>query len=278
MPVARFAILRAMAADPPPPTASPEEGEPSRMSFGDHLDELRKRVMWSLLVLFALFIVGWMGFGDQLKLFFIHPHLQAIDALAQADPPIEIERRLQILSPLEDIFYTLKVSLLSASLVGFPFLLYQLWAFISSGLVKKEKLAVMRFLPWSVIFAMVGMVFGYVFMIPMILQYLYAMPDQAFFNQGYRLSDYFSLFLMFTFALAVIFQLPILMLGLSTAGICSAKFFRKYRRHFILVAFIVGALLTPPEPFSQVMMATPTILLYELGIRLVAIREKRQQA
>ena len=248
------------------------------MSFGEHLDELRKRVMWSLMVLSVLFLVAWMGFGDLLKQFFIHPHLQAVDALAEADPPILIERRLQILSPLEDIFYTLKVSLLSASLFGFPFLLYQLWAFISAGLLKKEKLAVMRFLPWSVIFAMAGMVFGYLFMIPMILQYLYSMPDQAFFHPGYRLSDYFSLFLMFTFALAVIFQLPILMLGLSTAGICGTSFFRKYRRHFIVVAFVVGAMLTPPEPVSQILMATPTVLLYELGIRLVAIREKRQQA
>jgi len=168
------------------------------------------------------------------------------------------------------------VSLLTASIFGLPFVLFQIWSFIAAGLLKKEKSAVMKFLPWSLVFAGIGIVFGYVFMIPTILQYLYAMPDQEFFNQGYRLSDYFSLFLMFTVALAVIFQLPIMMSGLSAAGLASAKFFRKYRRHFILLAFVVGAMLTPPEPFSQILMAAPTILLYELGIHLVALRERRQ--
>lgn len=274
--MARFAILGAMADSPPTAKEASTAAGGASMSFGDHLDELRKRVMWSTLVVFALFLVGWMGFGDQLKVFFIHPHLQAIDALAGQDPPIVVERRLQVLSPLEDIFYTLKVSLLTAVILGLPFVLFQIWAFIAAGLLKKEKLAVMKFLPWSVVFAAIGIVFGYLFMIPTILQYLYAMPDQEFFNQGYRLADYFSLFLMFTVALALIFQLPIMMLGLSTAGLVTSKFFRKYRRHFILVAFILGAMLTPPEPFSQVLMAAPTILLFELGIQLVALRERRQ--
>lgn len=274
--MARFAILGAMAEAPPTAKDASTEKDGARMSFGDHLEELRKRVMWSAIVVFALFLIGWMGFGDQLKIFFIHPHLQAIDALAAQDPPMVVERRLQILSPLEDIFYTLKVSLLTASIFGLPFVLFQIWSFIAAGLLKKEKSAVMKFLPWSLIFAAIGIIFGYVFMIPTILQYLYAMPDQEFFNQGYRLSDYFSLFLMFTVALALIFQLPIMMSGLSAAGLASAKFFRKYRRHFILLAFVVGAMLTPPEPFSQILMAAPTVLLYELGIHLVALRERRQ--
>jgi sec-independent protein translocase protein TatC len=119
-----------------------------------------------------------------------------------------------------------------------------------------------------------GIAFGYFFMVPMILEFLYAIPDPDLMVQAYRLQDYFSIFLMFTFALALIFQLPIVMLGVGSLGLVTPKFFRKYRRHFILVAFVVGAMLTPPEPFSQLLMATPTVLLYELGIILMTISHK----
>ena len=248
------------------------------MSFSAHLEELRKRLFWSLLVLGGIFLVGWMGFAQELKLFFLHPHHQAAEALAAYDPPVVIDPRLQVLSPLEDVFYTLKVSLMAALLLGLPFLLYQTWSFIASGLYKKEKKAVFRFLPFSLMFAFVGMIFGYVFMIPTILEFLYNMSDPEMVIQAYRLQDYFSLFLMFTFALALIFQLPILMLGLGSVGLVDAKFFRRYRRHFILMAFVLGAMLTPPEPFSQILMALPTVLLYELGILLVTLSKRRKEA
>jgi len=252
----------------------PKEGA---MSFSSHLDELRKRLFRSVIVVTSIFMIGWMGFADQLKDFFLRPHHQAVAALAQYDPPVILDSRLMVLSPLEDVFYTLKVCLLVSLLLGLPFLLFQVWAFIASGLYKKEKTAVMSFLPFSLLFAFGGMAFGYLFMIPTILEFLYAMVDPERVIAAYRLQDYFSLFLMFTFALALIFQLPILMMGLGKVGLVSAKFFRKYRRHFILGAFILGAMLTPPEPFSQVLMATPTILLYELGIVLVAVQAKKKK-
>ena len=252
----------------------PEEGS---MSFSSHLDELRKRLFRSLLVVGGIFLVSWMGFADQLKDFFLSPHHHAVAALAQYDPPVELDSRLMVLSPLEDVFYTLKVCLLVSLLLGLPYLLWQVWSFIASGLYKKEKKAVMGFLPFSLSFAFAGMAFGYLFMIPTILEFLYAMSDPERVIPAYRLQDYFSLFLMFTFALALIFQLPILMMGLGKVGLVSAKFFRKYRRHFILGAFILGAMLTPPEPFSQVLMAAPTILLYELGIILVAVQANRMK-
>jgi len=259
-----------MAKDKQPP----EEGS---MSFSSHLDELRKRLFRSMLVLGGIFLVSWMGFADPLKDFFLSPHHNAVDALAAYDPPVELDSRLMVLSPLEDVFYTLKVCLLVSLLLGLPYLLWQIWSFIASGLYKKEKKVVMGFLPFSLGFAFAGMTFGYLFMIPTILEFLYAMSDPERVIPAYRLQDYFSLFLMFTFALALIFQLPILMMGLGKVGLVSAKFFRKYRRHFILGAFVLGAMLTPPEPFSQVLMAAPTILLYELGIILVVLQAKKKK-
>ncbi len=244
------------------------------MSLGGHLDELRKRLGYSLLVVGVLFITGWMGFADILKELFMMPHLNAVAALAEYDPPRIIDSRLALHSPLEDIFYTLKVSLLAATLAAFPFLMYQIWAFVSSGLYKNEKLVVFRYVPFSLCFAVAGVAFGYLFMIPTILEFLYSIPNPELVLQSYRLEYYFSLFMLFTIALSLIFQLPVLMLGLGAAGLVSAEFFKKYRRHFILIAFVLGAMLTPPEPVSQLLMALPTILLFELGIILMGFQKK----
>jgi sec-independent protein translocase protein TatC len=122
------------------------------------------------------------------------------------------------------------------------------------------------------------MSFGYLALIPLMLEYLYSMPDQAYFVQAYRLEYYFSLFLLLTVALAAIFQLPVLMMGLHAVGIGSVAVYSKYRRHFIVGAFIVAAVLTPPEPVSQVLMAVPTVLLFELGLLVLRVRERRQRA
>ncbi len=256
---------------------SPDPDVPgAKMPFSAHLEELRKRLFLSVLVLAAIFMVGWVGFGDQLKVFFLYPHQHAAAAVAHYDPPIQVDTRLQVLSPIEDVLYTLKVSLLTALLLGLPFFLYQMWAFVAAGLLPKEKRAVFRYLPFSMAFAFAGMVFGYTFMIPVILEFLYSLANPEMVIQAYRLQDYFSLFLMFTFALALVFQLPIFMMGLGSLGLLDVAFFSRYRRHFILLAFIVGAMLTPPEPVSQVLMATPTILLYELGILLVRLQNYRR--
>lgn len=260
--------------------SEPEAKEPehARMTFAEHLEELRKRLFRCLLVIGVVFGLGWLAFPKQVEIFFMRPHLQAVDRLAQHDPPVEIERRLMVQSPLEEIFYLVKASLLLAVVVGFPFVLYQLWAFVAAGLYSHEKRAVMRFVPWSIVLGLTGIAFGYLGMIPLMLEYLYSMPDQNYFVQAYRLEYYFSLFLLLTVALAAIFQLPVLMLGLHTVGIGSVAIYSKYRRHFIVAAFVVSAVLTPPEPVSQVLMALPTILLFEIGLLVLRLRERRGKA
>jgi sec-independent protein translocase protein TatC len=252
----------------------PELNTEHKMSLGGHLDELRKRLGYSLVLLFVLFIIFWAGLGDQLKELFMAPHLSAVEALKHHEPPVDVEARLTLLSPLEDVFYTLKVCFLSSVLVSLPFLLFQLWRFISSGLYKNEKLAVFKYVPFSLCFSVAGMAFGYLFIIPTILEFLYAMPNPNLVIPSYRLESYFSLFMLFTIALSLIFQLPVLMLGLGATGLVTAEFFAKYRRHFILGAFVLAAMFTPPEPVSQLMMAMPTILLFEVGLLLMRFQKK----
>lgn len=246
------------------------------MSFAEHLDELRRRLVRAAIVIGVVFALGWFVFPSQLEAFFMQPHLWAVDRIARFDPPVVMERRLAVLSPLELIFYRVKTSLLVAVIFGLPVLLWQLWAFVSAGLHAHEKRAVMRFVPWSLLLALAGMAFGYLAVIPLVLEYLYAMPDQGLFVQSYRLESYFSLFLLFTVALAAIFQMPLLMLGLHAAGIGSAAFYAKYRRHFIVFAFIFAGVVTPPDPFSQSLIAVPMLLLYELGILGMRFQARRK--
>ena len=203
------------------------------------------------------------------------PHRRAAEALSHYDPPVAIDLKLQVLGPVEHVFFDLKVAFMAAMLFGFPYLLWQIWAFIAAGLFPKERKVVLGYLPFSVLAGLTGIGFGYSIMIPKVLEFLYSMVNTELLEPAYRLTDYFSIFLMFTFALALVFQLPLLLMGLGAAGIVDAPKLRKYRRHFILGAFVIGAMLTPPDPMSQAMMATPTIVLYEVGILLVAIRGMR---
>jgi sec-independent protein translocase protein TatC len=266
---------------PSPQSAEKSQGaepeEPSRMSFGAHLDELRKRLFKAIGVIAVMFLGGWSFFANQLTWVFMQPHNRAVQGLLEADPPIEINPKLIVLNPLEDLFFQLKASLMVSLLLGFPYLIWQIWCFVSVGLHDHERKPLRKFLPWSMVLALVGMAFCYFIFFPTILEFLYGRLNTDYFEDGYRLKDYFGLYLMFTFALALIFQLPMLLAALGAAGVVDAKILRKYRRHFILGAFIIGAMLTPPEPFSQFMMAVPTILLFEFGVLLVAFQDRRRR-
>lgn len=263
------------------PTPSPESTEPeetSRMSFGAHLDELRKRLFKALGAIAVMFLGGWSFLSDQLTWVFMQPHHRAVNGLLEADPPIEVNPKLIVLSPLEDLFFQLKASLMVSLLIGFPYLVWQIWCFVSVGLHEHERKPLRRMLPWALVMALGGMAFCYFIFFPTVLEFLYGRLNTSYFEDGYQLKAYFGLYLMFTFALALIFQLPLLLSGLGAAGVVTAATLRKYRRHFILGAFVVGAMLTPPEPFSQFMMAVPTVLLFEFGVLLVAFQDRRRAA
>jgi Tat protein translocase TatC len=254
----------------------PEDPEQVRMTFGQHLEELRARLIRGLVAIAALFVVGWFGFNDQLQRVFLRPYQVAVRRTLARRPDMRINEGLSLFSPIEGVLFTMKVALIAALVVGLPYLLWQIWAFIAAGLYPAERKTVLRYVPFSLLLATAGVLFGYFFMIPLVLEYLFLMVDPDLFVQSYRLDYYFSFFLMLTLALALVFQLPLIMLGLSVTGLVRAATFRKYRKHFILGAFIVCAVLTPPDPFSQSLMAVPTILLYEAGILLVAARERRR--
>ncbi len=244
------------------------------MSFAAHLEELRSRIFRGILLIGVLFVACF-GFSGHVRGIFMFPWEQMRTALA-ADG-IEVNA-LGAGSATAGIFFSVKTALIVSVLFGFPYLLYQIWAFVAAGLYPQERKVVFRFLPAGMALGVAGILFGYFFMIPMVLEFLLRHNKSFGLVDYYTIDQYFSFFMLLTIALALVFQLPLILMGLGAAGIVDAKTLRKYRRHFILGAFVLGAFLTPPDPVSQIMMAAPTVVLYEVGILLVAWRGRPKKA
>ena len=160
----------------------------------------------------------------------------------------------------------LRASLYFALFVGGPYLLWQLWGFISAGLYKTERRVVLAFFPASILLFFSGVLFGYFMLVPYGIYYLNIdeVPGVAILQ--FRLEEYFAFVTSMCLALGVVFQLPILQTAVAKVGLVRPSTFAHYRGHFALSSFIIAAILTPPDPVTQSMMAAPMVLLYELGI------------
>jgi Tat protein translocase TatC len=152
-----------------------------------------------------------------------------------------------------------------ALLLGAPWVLYQLWLFVGAGLYMHERKWVRLFLPMSLALFIAGAVFGYFVLIPFGLYFLAGFNVQHV-STMITLGDYFSLFLTLTVALGAIFQLPLAMIAVTLLGFVKPRTFAEKRRYFILAAFVFGAVLTPPDPVTQLLMAGPILVLYEIGL------------
>ncbi|MBN1422221.1 MAG: twin-arginine translocase subunit TatC [Planctomycetes bacterium] len=194
----------------------------------------------------------------------------ASDKLREAD-----KITLTTLTYMEGFMSYLKVALIFALIASVPVALYQMWLFIGAGLYANEQKYVRIFLPFSLILFAVGMSFGYGVMIPFGLQYLGGYGSREIIQTSVKLSEYITLLLTLTLVLGIVFELPLVMVFLSKIGV-PPEFFRKYRRHSIILAFIVGAILTPPDPISQLLMAGPLVVLYEVGVIAAKIAGRRK--
>ena len=284
-----------MAAESGAGGADPFEG--TRMSLGDHLDELRKRLFRGVVAVAVMFLIGW-AFYEQLGAVALRPMHQALarinaaqvekleEQLAEdpalprslfftSDDPANHELRERYAVPEtavalgfgEGFSFALRVSLYFALCFGAPILLWQLWQFVAAGLYPHERRTVLWFFPFSVLLFAAGVLFGYFVMVPWGFYFLataFAPEEIAFLP---RLSDYFSLMTALTVALGAIFQLPLVMNALVRVDLVDRGTFARYRPHFAVAAFVIGGMLTPPDPFTQSMMAVPMVLLYELGIQ-----------
>jgi Tat protein translocase TatC len=187
---------------------------------------------------------------------------------------------LQTIKYQEAFISYLKACIVAAIILASPWVFLQLWAFVGSGLYPREKRYVLLYMPFSFIFFAGGVTFGYLLLIPEGMTYLakYANPELV--SVQITLGFYLSFFLLLTVALGLVFQLPLVMMFLAKTGIVSSKDFAKYRKYAILAAPIIGAVLTPPDPVTQLLLASPMFLLYEFGIQLSRLtgRKKKEAA
>ncbi|HVM21946.1 MAG TPA: twin-arginine translocase subunit TatC, partial [Sphingomicrobium sp.] len=237
----------------------------------EHLIELRRRLLWSLAVLVALFF-GAMYFADAIFAFLVQPLLAAGQG------------RIIFTDVFEAFFVQVKVALFAALMLGFPFFATQLWKFVAPGLYAKEKRALLPFLLLTPVFFIGGAAFAYYVAMPWALHFLLSFQGDVGGVQQEALpgvGNYLSFSTRFLFGFGVAFLLPILLMILERAGLVTREQLARSRRYAIVGAAVIAAVLTPPDVISQFMLLVPLYALYEfaiLAIRLTHWRAARTAA
>lgn len=187
--------------------------------------------------------------------------------------------KIWVISYIESFATYLKVALIFGIFIALPGILYESWKFIGAGLYPHEQKYVVVFLPFSLLLFGVGILFGYLIMIPVGLEFLAAWgPVEVDLN--FTLGSYVGLFLTLSLILGLVFQTPLLMLFFAKIGVVNVQMFRRKRRIAVFVGVVLAVILTPPDPFSWSLMAVPMLLLYELGIIAcdLLVRRKKEEA
>ncbi|HKV09662.1 MAG TPA: twin-arginine translocase subunit TatC [Thermoanaerobaculia bacterium] len=236
------------------PAPPPEPEELARMSLFDHLDELRKRIMYSLVGLVVTFVPCWI-YVQEIFDFLERPILKLLPE----------GQKLAFLGVTDPFILYFKVAALAAVFLASPFLLFQLWAFIAPGLYRKEKLYAVPFVFFATLFFLAGGAFAYYIAFPFAVQFLLALGQH--FQAVITIERYFGFLLTVILGLGLMFELPIVILLLAIVGIVTPRFLVKYFRHAVVIIFIVAAIITPtPDVVNLCLFAVPAILLYILGV------------
>lgn len=240
---------------------------PEEENFISHLTELRDRVIRSLLVILILFGAC----------FYVAPELMKFLAqpLQHALPP----GSHAVFIAGEGAFFTLtKMSLLAAVLLSLPWVLYQAWAFVAPGLYAHERRFVGPLIILSVIFLLVGIGFAYSFVLPVAYKFFFSFAEKTGADVMQDLQRYWDFTLSIFFGFGLAFQVPVVEMLMIKLGMVSVDDLRQARRYVLVGAFIVAAVLTPPDVLSQFMLAIPLMLLCELGIFLGGFLSAHSQA
>ncbi len=241
-------------------------------SFTSHFIELRSRLLNSLIFIFVVFIISYF-FAEQIYNFLVEPYADAV----RED---SISRRL-IFTALHETFITyIKVAFFSAIFLGSPVLLIQIYKFIAPGLYKNEKKAILPYLISTPILFLLGGLLVYYLVMPLAIKFFLSFESLGSNNNlpiqlEAKVNEYLSLIMRLIFAFGISFQLPILLNLLARVGVVNSDYLKTRRRYVIVIIFAIAAILTPPDPITQVGLAIPLLLLYELSIFTVKYTEKK---
>ena len=236
-----------------------------KQPFLGHLEELRKRLVACAIAVGVGFVASY-AFSERLFQVLILP-LKAVMPAGE---------RL-IFTNLPEMFFTyLKVAFLSGILLVAPFIFYQLWMFVAPGLYRNEKKFVIPFVITSTILFVGGSLFGYFVVFPFGFKFFIGFSNE-YVKALPSVKEYFSFAIKLLFAFGLVFELPVVIFFLTKMGIVTPEVLRKKRKYAILLTFVLGAILTPPDVITQCMMAVPLILLYEIGILVSVMARKKKE-
>lgn len=299
--VARFRKPRP-APEPAEPLPEPEPPREANMPFLDHLEELRWRILKALGAL-TVGAVLCFAFSDSIMQVLTRPYEEAVfslesqqssgavraveklvrqwvglpDAAPTSDaPPADLPpaRRLQALRPMTYFFISLQIAFVGGLLLALPVVFYQVWRFVAPGLLQREKQLMVPIISLSVLCFSVGALIAYSIVLPLGLRFFLALEPPDMTSQ-WAADEYIGFVLRLIAGFGIVFEMPVLALFLAKVGVLTAARMRRIRRYAVIGIFVLGAIFTPPDPVSQLLMALPLLLLYEISIWVCKMAERK---
>jgi sec-independent protein translocase protein TatC len=258
-------------------SAEDDEIEKSSAPLIEHLIELRTRLIWALGGFFVAFLVCFY-FAKQLFNVLVIPFKWAVHWAGLANQKVE----LIYTAPQEFFFTQVKLAMFGGLVIAFPLIAAQLYKFVAPGLYKNERAAFLPFLIASPVLFLMGASLVYFFFTPMVMWFFLAMQQTGPASDVQisllpKVSEYLSLIMTLIFSFGLVFQLPVVTTLMARVGLVTSQGLKDKRKWAIVIAFIVAAVLTPPDPVSQIGLAIPTILLYEISIWTARMVERKRE-
>lgn len=237
------------------------------MSFLDHLEELRRRILWSLAAVVLGAIIG----------FWITTAFDVIGFLTRPVRPLLETGRLAYLNPTEPFMVTLKVGVFVGIVIALPVVFWNFWRFVAPGLLEREKKVFVPALVGSVGLFLAGAALAFFMVLPFALRFFLGFGTGSL-EPVITIGDYFSFAMRITLMFGIVFETPLVILVLTYVGVLSPPTLRKYRRHAIATMTIVAAVVTPADVFSMLLMLVPLYVLYEGSVAIASIMVRRQES
>ena len=238
------------------------DGKEGEMSFLEHLEELRWRIIYSLIGIVIGTIIAWIFIDQLVDVVLLKP---ARDSGAQ----------LQNLRPFGQLFLFVEVAIIVGVVISIPNIFYQFWKFISPALKQNEKKYILSIVIFSSVCFLAGIAFAYFIMLPMALKFAEQFGSSSIKNQ-FSIDEYMNIIISVMLAAGVVFELPMVSFFLTKLGILTPAFMKKYRKYAIVIIMFLAAILTPgTDPVSQIILAIPLVLLYEISILISKYSAKK---
>jgi len=243
-------------------------------NFIEHLTELRSRLVKSFIYLFIFFGICYF-FAENIYGFLVEPYAQAVKD--------DLTNRRLIFTALHETFITyLKVAFFTSMFVTSPIILTQVWKFIAPGLYKNEKRALLPYLIATPTLFLLGGMLVYYLVMPLAIKFFLSFETTAQLSGlpiqlEAKVNEYLSLIMRLIFAFGISFQLPVLLSLLARVGFVDSEYLKKRRKYVVVIIFAVAAILTPPDPITQIGLGIPLLILYELSILSVKLIEKKKK-